>query len=196
MGLEINTLPLMDMHTNLHCIRPGPDKNPVTEDSPAITVMTDFTSVTPVTVEPFTSLDTALDRMKTMGVRLLLITDEHDDIQGMITSYDLTGEKPVKYTEDTGIKHRDITVLMIMTPISDTPAVDLDYVNRAQVRHVINTLKELDRPHILVVEKNEKGKNTIRGLFSSSNIGKILGRRVYEPLHASRSLAEITRSME
>ncbi len=195
MSVEIKTIPLVNIGKNLPCIRPGLDKNPITENSPATEVMTDFTTIRPITVEPFTSADSALDRMKTMGVRLLLITDEHDDIQGIITSYDLQGEKSVKYTEDTGIKHKDITVEMIMTPISGTPAVDLDYVEQSLVRHVISTLKELDRPHILVVENNEKEKIQIRGLFSSSQIGKVLGKRVYEPLHASHSLAEITKEI-
>ena len=195
MGVEIKSLPLIQIGISLPCIKPDPEKNLVTKDHPAIEVMTDFAIVNPVTIEPFNSLELALDRMKSMGVRLLLVTDESDNIGGVITSYDIQSEKPVRYTEDTGIKHSDITVGMIMTPIADTPVVDLDYVRQSLVKHVINTFKELDRPHILVVE-NTKNKQLIRGLFSSSQISKILGRKVYEPLHASRSLAELKQHID
>jgi len=194
MGLEIKTLPLVKIKAGLPCVKPQHVSNPVTEDHPAIEVMTDFTIVSPVTIEPFFSLDLALDRMKTMGVRLLLVTDEHDYINGVLTSYDLQSEKPVRYVEETGISHRDINVGMIMTPISDTPAVDLDYVRQSLVRHIINSIKELDRPHMLVVETVASGRQQIRGLFSTSQIGKVLGRKIYEPLKASYSLAQMKES--
>jgi hypothetical protein len=195
MGLEIKTLPLVRIQTALPCIKPEQDRHPVTDDHPAIEVMTDFTVVNPVTIEPFFSLELALDRMKTMGVRLLLVTDEHDYINGIITSYDLQGEKPVRYAEATGIGHREINVGMIMTPITDTPAVDLDYVKQSLVRHIINSMKQLDRPHMLVVETTGTNRRHIRGLFSTSQIGRLLGRKIYEPLKPSHSLAEIRQSI-
>lgn len=71
---------------------------------------------------------------------------------------------------------------MVMTPILKIPAVELDYVQRSLVRHVINSIKELDIHHMLVIETANTGKQTIRGLFSSSQIGKALGRRIYELL--------------
>ena len=191
MGLEIKTLPLVKLDTNLPCLKPKRNKNQVTEDHPAIEVMTNFADITPVTVEGYFSLDQALDRMKTMGVRLLLVTDEHDDIGGIITSYDLQSEKPIRYAQDNGINHSKINVGMIMTLITETPAVDYDYAKQSLVRHVINTLKKLDRPHMLVVENTGKSKQEIRGMFSTSQISKILGRKIYEPLQASQSLAEI-----
>jgi hypothetical protein len=195
MGLEIKTLPMVSLGKSLPCTKPDSEKNTVTDDHPAIQVMTDFTVVSPVTIEPFLSLDLALDRMKTMGVRLLLVTDDHDDICGVITSYDLQGEKPIRYAETTGVGHREMNVGMIMTPITDTPAVDLDHVQQSLVRHIINSMKQLDRPHMLVVENLANGRQRIRGLFSTSQIGKLLGRRIYEPLRPSRSLAEISGSI-
>jgi CBS-domain-containing membrane protein len=157
--------------------------------------MTDFSQITPVTVEPGYSLEHALDRMKTMGVRMLLVTDEHDNINGVITSYDLQSEKPVRHARENGISYQHMNVGMVMTPITEIPAVELDYVQRSLVRHVIYTIKELDRPHMLVIETTNSGTQKIRGLFSSSQIGKILGRRIYEPLKASNSLVEIIQNI-
>jgi len=196
MKVEIRTLPLVKITSGIPCIRPETGRNPVTEESPAIEVMTDFSQITPVTAEASYSLDHALDRMKTLGVRMLLVTDEHDDICGVITSYDLQSEKPVRHARETGMTHQQMNIGMIMTPITTMPAVNLDYVRRSLVRHVVNTIKELDRPHMLVIETLEDGRQRIRGLFSSSQIGKVLGRRIYEPLKASNSLAEIMQHIE
>ena len=154
-------------------------------------VQADGNNVQPVTVEAWFGLYQALDRMKTMGVRLLLVTDEHDFISGVITSYDLQSERPLRYAESAGMPYRDLTVSHIMTPISETPAVDYTFVRQSLVRHVINTLKELERPHILVVDATADHRQQIRGLFSTSHIGKILGRRIFEPLKAFHSLAEM-----
>ncbi|MEX2353950.1 MAG: CBS domain-containing protein, partial [Gammaproteobacteria bacterium] len=118
MALEIKTLPLVTISTSLPCIRPERNRHPLTEDNPALEVMTDFMTVTPVTAEPFHSLDFALDRMKTMGVRMLLITDEHDNIDGVITSYDLQSEKPVRYAEANDLGYDEINIGMIMTPVT------------------------------------------------------------------------------
>ncbi len=190
-GLEIKTLPLVKIAASLPCVKTERSRNRVTEDHPALEVMTDFTVVMPVTVEPYTSLFRALDRMKTMGVRLLLVADERDNIDGVITSYDLQSEKPIRYAEDTGISYKEISVGMISTPISETPAVDFAYVKQSLIRHVINTLKELDRPHMLVIESTADDRQQIRGLFSTSHIGRILGRKIYEPLKVYHSLAEM-----
>jgi len=189
--LEIKTLPLVKISASLRCSRPERKTGSLTEEDPALAVMTDFRQVSPVTGESFYSLDFALDRMKTMGVRMLLVTNEQDNIDGVITSYDLQSEKPVRYAEANDITFPDINIGMIMTPVTETPAVTFDYVSRALIRHIINTMRELDRPHILVVENLTGDTQIIRGMFSTSHIGKLLGRRIYEPLKASHSLAEI-----
>lgn len=191
MGLEIKTLPLVQIGASLPCIRPQLNKNPVTKDHPAVEVMTDFAVVTPVTIEAWSGLYLALEKMKTMGVRLLLVADEDDNIDGVVTSYDLQSEKPVRYAENTGINHREINIGMIKTPIAETPAVDLDFVRQSLVRHVVNTLKQLDRPHILVIETLKNNRQQIRGLFSTSHISKVLGEKIHEPLKAFHSLAEM-----
>jgi CBS-domain-containing membrane protein len=195
MVLAIKTLPQLVINKNLPCIKPERIRTSVSENSPAIDSMTDFRQVMPVTAEPYYSPDLALDRMKTLGVRMLLVTDEHDDIAGVITSYDLQSEKPLRYAQDNDIGYEKMNIGMIMTPITETPAVDFNSVSQSLIRHIINTMKELDRPHILVVETQEGSTQKLRGMFSTSHIGKLLGRKIYEPLKASHSLAEIKRTI-
>ena len=187
---EINTIPLVQIRSGIPCQHPDPRTALVGMDDPAIRVMTDFMYVTPITVEPITGIDLALKRMKSMGVRLLLVTDERDNISGVITSYDIQGEKPVKYSQQSRVGHSDILVHMIMTPLERMAVVDMAYVNQSLVRHVINTMRAIERPHALVVESTD-ALARIRGLFSTTQIGKMLGRELYEPLHAAHSLADM-----
>jgi len=186
---EITTVPLVKATSGLGCSRPKSGKIAVTENDPAITAMTDFTEITPITIESDASLFSALEVMKTHGIRLLLVEDGEEHIVGVITAYDIQSEKPVQYSAENNIAVNDIQVSMLMTPLEETPAFDFNFVKQALLRHVIQTMKELDRPHTLVIETND-GQH-IRGVFSTSNISKLLGRPVYQPLQMAQSFAEI-----
>lgn len=185
---EIKTIPLVKMRSGIPCLSPDPRSAAATEHDPAVRVMTDFSRVVPITVEPIVSIDLALRKMKDSGVRLLLVTDPRDNISGIITSYDIQGEKPIKMSEESRIHHTKITVEKIMTPLEQMPAFDYAFVLQSLVRHVIATMKALERQHALVVENPDRAQR-IRGMFSTSQIGKMLGTKIYEPLHASHSLA-------
>ena len=135
------------------------------------------------------TLNNALEKMKTHGIRLLLVINDNGAVIGVLTAYDIQSEKPVQYGSENDIAVSEIQASMLMTPIEQTSAFDFHSVTQALVRHVINTMKELERPHILVIESN--GEQRIRGIFSSSMISKMLGRPVYQPLHAAHSFADI-----
>ncbi len=190
MDNKIKTIPLLDIPGALPCVFTDLENKQISENHPALSVMTDFSLVKPITVEPLLGTQLALEKMKSSGVRLLLVTDEQDHIAGIITSYDIQSEKPVQYAENHGISHADIQVSMIMTRLEETPAFDLDYVQQSLVRHVINTMQELNRPHTLVIETAETGQ-VIRGMFSTSQISRVLGRPIYRPLHSAQSLADL-----
>lgn len=196
MDREITTLPLVTVNSGISTYSPDPDSAFVKENDPAERVMTDFKKVVPITVEPIVGIDLALNKMKTAGVRLLFVTDEQDHIAGVITSYDIQGEKPVKYSQEHGISHHLILVEMIMVPLEQIPAFDYDFVQQSLVRHVITTIQELERPYALVVEiDSHNGRQTIRGLFSSSQISKLVGKHIYKPLHVANSLAGIQQEL-
>ena len=160
--------------------------------SPAIEVMTDFQLVTPVTVEPQLSIDEALDKMKTAGVRLLLVTDDAEEVIGVITAKDIQGERPINIVQETRVSRSDITVKMIMTPQSATTVLNLVSVRNAQVGHIIETFRQLERQHMLVVDVDAKLKRQrICGLFSTSQIKKQLDVELSEDVAPAHSLAEI-----
>lgn len=186
---EITTIPVINVDSGIKLTTPSPEDMHVSENDPALTVMTDFTEIVPVTVGSHTNLHDSLEKMKAHGVRLLLILDENDNVTGVLTAYDIQSEKPIKYGSDNDIPVNKIEANMLMTPIGETPAFDFDFVKQSLVRHVVETMKELNRPHTLVIEND--GEQKIRGVFSTSKISKMLGRPVYQPLHAAHSFADI-----
>jgi signal-transduction protein with cAMP-binding, CBS, and nucleotidyltransferase domain len=186
---EITTIPLVSVKSRITCDTPNHEDIIITENDPAITVMTDFTETTPVIIEADANLNAALQKMKAQSIRLLLVSGEQNHIIGVITAYDIQSEKPVQYGADNKIAVSEIQTAMLMTPLEQTPAFDFAFVKQALVRHVIHTMKELERPHTLVIETQDEQR--IRGVFSTSRISKLLGRAVYQPLHAAHSLADI-----
>lgn len=161
-------------------------------DSPALEVMTDFKFVRPVTIQPQVPIDAALEKMKTAGVRLLLVIDEDRHIIGLITARDIQGERPIKIVQETRVPRSELLVERIMTPQSDIIGLNMVSVRNAQVGHIIETLRQLERQHILVVEIDEGSRQQrVRGMFSTSQIGRQLGVNVTSSVVPAHSLAEI-----
>jgi len=75
MDHEITTISLIRLKAATPITRPDRKNYLVTLEEPAMDVMTDFNKIMPVTVEPVMSIDLALSKMKTCGVRSLLVTD-------------------------------------------------------------------------------------------------------------------------
>lgn len=176
----------LQLQANTHFIRPPELPRIIHLDDPAREVMTDFHHIHPVTVDPDTPIDAALERMKAAGVRLLLVTDEAEQIVGMITSNDIQGEKPVELVQEQRIRRHQITVAMIMVTPPGVDVLDLAQVTKLQVGHIVATLEKLQHQHLLVVETDpETHQQRICGLFSMSQITKQLsaGKRIAPPQH-------------
>jgi CBS-domain-containing membrane protein len=161
-------------------------------DSPATAVMTDFASVSPVTVTLQTPIDVALRKMKTSGVRLLFVVNDIDEIIGLITATDIMGERPIKFTQQTRIARAGIPVAAIMTPQFDIQVLDAARVEAALVGDIVTTLHALQRQHALVA-KIDAGTQTHRviGMFSTSQISRLLGDDLAQEPPPAHSLAEI-----
>lgn len=150
--------------------------NLVGADSPAIEAMTDFGRVTVVAIGGSARLDEANTTMISRGVRLLMVTDRDDQVQGLLTARDLQGERPLQILQARGGRHEDLTVADIMTPISRVDALRLDEVLHARVIDVLEALKAVGRQHILVEDTDPAtGLPRVRGLFSATHMGRLLG---------------------
>ena len=191
MNDKYNPLPHHRLNDSTTYQRP-PQRLPerVTADSPATDVMTDFAKVAAMTIGPCASLDDANQRMIASGVRLLFVTGRDNDIMGVITATDILGERPMKYLQEVGGKREDIFVRDIMSPQESLDVLYMADVGRATVGDVVETMKRVGRQHALVVDTDEHGKQSVRGLFSTKQISKQLGITI-ETTEVAKTFAEL-----
>ncbi len=150
----------------------------VTLDDAAVNVMTDLTRVTAVIILPADTVDEAHRRMIQRGVRMLLVVDQNRRMLGLITATDILGEQPVQAAVQRGLRREEILVRDIMTPQEHLDVLNMDDLRAAKVGHVVTTLKRWGRQHALVVECDAKGRQTVRGLFSATQIARQLGASI------------------
>ena len=155
-----------------------PSSRRVALTAPAVSVMTDFTWDMPVTVAADRFIDDALRAMMTAGVRALLVM-RGEVIVGLITSYDIQGERPVQFLSASGFtRHDEIEVGHIMTPWNSVPTIDLPWVSSASVGDVIERFRRRGDSHFVVVEYAEQGGVFVRGMFSRTQLQRQTGQSI------------------
>jgi CBS domain-containing protein len=160
-------------------------------NSPAICVMTDLRQVTAATIGPDAGLTQANQMMISRGVRLLLVVEKIDEVVGLITARDTEGDRVIKMTGERGVKYSDLQVRDLMIRREDMDVIDITAVLRAEVGHIIATLKGLGRQHALVGHTDAAtGACMIRGIFSATQIGRQLGVPV-QTFEVAKTFAQI-----
>lgn len=172
-------------------------------DNPAVDVMTDFKRVSVVVVEPTATLDDASNRMILRKVRLLVVVDDNNSVLGLITATDILSERPMQIVQERGMRRNEILVRDVMTPQDKLEVLNMDDVLHARVGHIVSTLKKAGRQHALVVDNNGEEDapglygvksagptQTVRGLFSTSQIARQLGAQI-QTTEIARTFAEI-----
>lgn len=159
-------------------------------DSPAIEVMTDLRRIVAATTAPDVTLDEANQMMVLRGVRLLLVTDHERRVIGLITAVDVLGEKPMQVVRDRGIRRSEVLVRDVMVPYDRLNVISMADVLVAEVGNVVATLKKAGRQHALVVDTDASGRQTIRGIFSASQIARQMGIPI-QTTEVARTFAEI-----
>ncbi|TAM99715.1 MAG: CBS domain-containing protein [Rhodanobacteraceae bacterium] len=168
----------------------------LTEADPATCVMVDFTSACPLTVEPERKIDAALQNMIDAGVRTLLVV-EKEHVTGLITAYDIKGQKPLQFLSGSDCihprcRHEDIEVGDIMTGVEALPVLRLADVRRACIGDIWETFRETRQTHLLVMDRPDDSHDEIRGLISLTEIERLLGLL---PVRASAARIEMEASM-
>jgi len=159
-------------------------------DDTAVSVMTDLERVSAVLIRPSDSIDEANRRMIQRGVRLLLVVDENRKVLGIVTATDILSEKPLRLIAERGCRRQDIEVRDVMTPQRWLEVLSMSDVRTAKVGHVVATLKKAGRQHAVVVETDRSGKQTVRGLFSATQIARQLGVTIHTS-EIARTFSEI-----
>ncbi len=144
---------------------------------PAVSVMTDFRVRGMFKVEPNETIDEALHKMKVAGLRIAFVKEKNSEkLLGSITSYDIMGEKPMRYlqsvgfSEHGGITHKDILVRDIMETTQDWVVAEMHDVEKANVQNILESLQKHGRTHLVVLDVKAGQEPRLRGLFSSSKI--------------------------
>jgi CBS domain containing-hemolysin-like protein len=159
--------------------------------SPAIEVMTDLQCVAAATTVLDATLAQATQAMVARSVRLLLVVDPVGEILGLITARDTMGDRPIKYIQEHGGKHADLKVRDVMTPIENIEVLSMTEVERASVGHIVATLENVGRQHAMVVDVDRlSGEETVRGIFSITQIGRQLGIPL-QTFEVARTFADI-----
>lgn len=202
MGRQYQGLPIRELGGGAGLRRPRqPQAARVSTESPALEVMTDLARVGPATIRAQAPIDGANEFMRSRGVRLLLVVDEHDTVLGVLTAADLLGEKPTRLAVERGGRRDELTVAELMTPSELVEVVDLAAVEAARVGHVMETLRHAGRQHALVVDyepiaprsalERPVERAMVRGIFSLSQVARQLGVAAPQPGEVARTFAEI-----
>ena len=150
--------------------------NLVGAGSPAIEAMTDFLRINVVMIGANDSIVEANARMISRGVRLLMVSGTDETVLGLITARDILGEKPLQIAQARGCKRDDMKVADLMTPIGNVDTLYLNEVLHVRVIDILDALKHLGRQHILVEDVDPAtGLPRVRGMFSATHIGRLLG---------------------
>jgi CBS domain-containing protein len=199
---DYQPLPIRELGANAGFRRPMQPQAPrVGAESPAVQAMTDLARVAPATIRPQAPLAGANQFMITRGVRLLLVTDDRENVLGLITATDILSEKPMRAAIDRGVRRDELTVADVRTPAEQVEVIAYADVEGARVGHVLETLRRAGRQHALVVDYDEIAsgrplvpparRTMVRGIFSISQIARQLGVAVPAAGEVARTFSEI-----
>src|SRR5258706_332132 len=138
MERDFQPLPIRELGANAGFRRPiQPQSARVSAESPGAQVMTDLTRLAPATIRPQAPLAGANQFMITRGVRLLLVTDDHENVLGVITATDILSERPMRAAIDRGMRRDELTVGDVMTGAEQVEVIAYADVEGARVGHVL-----------------------------------------------------------
>jgi CBS domain len=170
-------------HSNGARVRSPDEPTRIALTDPAVRVVTDFTWEQPVTIAGDCAIDDALRKMMFAGVRALLVV-RGDVVLGLITSYDIQGERLSQFRLSQFLyasnytRHDEIKVGHVMTPWRRVPTLDWQLVRRARVLELASFFKITLATHAVIVEDREQGGTFVRGLTSRARLERRLGHSI------------------
>lgn len=161
---------------------------------PAVYAITDFTRDYPVTVDPERSIDDALAEMVHLGVRALLVQREAR-LVGLITSYDIQGEKPMQFLlSSTLYRHEELRVAHIMTPWDRLRALDWRALELATAAELLHVFEESGLTHLVVIEVQEPRLEVRQPRLRRAEPRQVIVRGLASRARLLRQLAHLRRA--
>jgi hypothetical protein len=156
--------------------RAGAEGPLLAADAPAVDAITDFTREQPITIDEERDIDAALQDMIRFGVRALLVV-RGQRVVGLITSYDIQGERPLQYLQNSNYtRHQDLRVGHIMTPLSEVQSVDWASIENARAGDLLSVIAQTGVTHLLVLERGEEVPPVVRALVSRARLERQISK--------------------
>ncbi len=189
-------LPTFRLHTGTSIAQAEPwQTQPVTLDSPAMSVVTDLSRVKAATVQPQTPLRQAEQAMIYLGVRMLFVVSEMPQVEGLVTTTDLHGDRQMRLVHERGVHWDELCVADVMTALSSLDAIPFAAMRSASVGDLVATLQRFGRNHLLVVDAGDAGtRPRVRGVVSRSQIERQTGLAI-DITPIATTFAEIERAL-
>ena len=165
---------------------------PVTLDSPAVSVMTDLSRVKAATVQPEAQLQQAEQAMIYLGVRMLFVVSEMPQVEGLVTTTDLHGDRQMRLVHERGVHWDELCVADVMTALSALDAIPFAAMRSASVGDLVATLQRVGRNHLLVVDAGPPQR--VCGVVSRSQIERQTGLSI-DITPIATTFAEIERAL-
>ena len=167
----------------------------VTLESPALDVMTDLTQVKAATIRPDATLEQAEQTMIYQGVRMLFVVSDMPELEGLITSTDLRGERQMRLVHARQLRFDEMRVADVMTELGWLDAIEFGHMRSATVGNMIATLKRVGRNHLLVVQvATSSTPLRVRGVVSRAQIERQLGT-VIDITEIASNFSEVERAL-
>lgn len=187
------TIKFSKLDTQPQSIMPDRGYKELTLDDSAISVMNDHRLEKAPICNTKTSLENATKKMANEKTSMLFVDNSEGQIVGLISSADISGEKPIQYINETKKKRDEIKVGHLMNNIEVMPVLDIQDVLQAKIGDVLHTLDDIGSEYILVTSQ-EAGETTIRGIFCARNIARSLNI-FFSPSPAAKTFADYSRAL-
>jgi hypothetical protein len=150
-------------------------------DNPAVEGMTDLRMMTALTVERTNTLAATRERLRKLGVKMLLVTDATGAVTGIVTQSDLDSDRPATIAAKSGERPDELLVQDIMTLRGRIEVLHLHDVVTANVGQLLNSLRQSGRRHALVLEPGRSGQQDDRicGIFSLTKLCALIGLDIH-----------------
>ncbi|MDN3556584.1 CBS domain-containing protein [Halomonas maura] len=176
-----------------HPLIVSPARTGLSPDSPALTVLTDFSHTPPLTVSADTPILDARKVMQHGRVRLLLVVDDRGRCQGVLTAREVIGGRRTTLAmQQRALPRSEVTAGMVQIPCQELGALPLERLANLTIGQLVRDLETFGDQHLLVTETDRRQGLRIRGVISAADIGRALGTDM-SSVPEARSFADICR---
>ncbi len=140
-------------------------------DSPALSILNDFTRSLPLVIGGNISISDAKADMKHQHTGFKCVVDEHEEFVGVVSLDDLSDEEIIKKVA-TGYDRAELSVSDFMCPKSTLRAMNYAQIEPMRVYTLLRALRGYNGHHCLIIDERS---SAVRGLVAASDVVHKMG---------------------